>query len=353
MDRYYPDAFNSVVYALKGEPEEVKAQWHYAMDRVMINEGLGRILETREIDGRTSHIVQTVTGEVMTVERPPIAENMEEQLVDFFTRMIHPSEIETTEIAILEEVRTSGQRWSPANLGDIIEANVQRIDQLQFGSSREYGYKIVGQLLDISARAEIGWSLFEIPPTVSDPLTDLDVVNLMSLLGMLTECMYGCRMIEQSATRGWGGSAATRFYMNSVYQYISSLFLLYEKEQLAEGFTMGGTAVLVLQPLGLDALLSPLKNIFGRPFGKNRAVGRSILHWRNKGVTHYDATRKHIEDLIEDTSMREMGQQLEWRRHLIDLMHQIALLRLRILAMTTKEKVDPLKSTLQFIATNK
>lgn len=172
------------------------------------------------------------------------------------------------------------------------------------------------------------------------PLSDIEILQLIGIERALHELCYAFEMVEISAEEGWGGSSRTRFYLNSIYHYVSSLFLIDTSRKSHRDLPMGGTIVRALHPLAIDRILTPVKAVLQMRFGTNISFGDAILRQRHSYLVHGTFSPGNVEYLVSETRMRDLTQQLLFRDYFWDLFYQIVLLRLRILAIFSNIQIN-------------
>ena len=127
---------------------------------------------------------------------------------------------------------------------------------------------------------------------------------------------------------------------DSIYYYVTSMFLVDKNKPTHKGLPMGGMVVRALHPMGLSILLTPIDGILNRPFGKENTLGDAIRKLRNSQLVHGDFSPGQLESLVADTEMRDPAQQERLAANIWDLFHEILLLDLRITAILTKLNPD-------------
>jgi hypothetical protein len=187
----------------------------------------------------------------------------------------------------------------------------------------------------MAARAQIGWPLFANPRLPATIPTDDQVLQLIGVEFALHELCYCCERLQEAADMTSGSSPPIRFYMNGVYYYVTSLFLVDETKPSHDGLPMGGTIIVPLHPLGLADMLTPVDAILDRPFGTQHTFGAAIRKLRNKHLVHGDFSPERFESLVADTNMRDRAQQERLAANVWDLFHQLLLLDLKIVAILT------------------
>lgn len=240
----------------------------------------------------------------------------------------------------LETIRSKVAKANQNNLADILEESLQdylKITDLELSTIAE---EALSGLRFMASGADFGWRLSVNPLMPDRSLSDIEILQLVGIERALNEMSYGFEMVEKSAEEGWGGSSSTRYYLNSLYHYISSLFLIDTSKKTHRGLPMGGTIIRALDPIGLSKILEPVSAVLKRTFGKKFTFGEAILMRRHSFLVHGTFSPKNIEYLVGDTQMRDFSQQLAFRKHMWDLFYHVVLLRLRILSVLTKLNIQ-------------
>lgn len=77
-----PPEFEPLLQLLERQPESVRAIFHFAMVLMMIDDEKARVMETYVENGQTIWLVQTIAGDIFTIVRPSISEEMEASLLE-------------------------------------------------------------------------------------------------------------------------------------------------------------------------------------------------------------------------------------------------------------------------------
>lgn len=223
----------------------------------------------------------------------------------------------------------------PANLGDVFEEAVKIRSTITDDFALRVSELPLGTLRGMAAGAQIGWPLFAKPRMPSKVPTDNEILQLIGVEFALHELCYCCERLQEVADMTTGASPPTRFYINGVYYYVTSLFLVDETKRSHIDLAMGGTVIVPLHTLGLTDLLAPVNAILDRPFGGQHSFGEAIRKLRNKHLVHGDFSPERFESLVADTNMRDPAQQEHLAVNIWDLFHQLLLLDLKIVAILT------------------
>ena len=138
--------------------------------------------------------------------------------------------------------------------------------------------------------------------------------------------------IEEASFFTFENSAPVRFYINGIFHYISTLFLLDYKRNRKNKLPHPGTVIKVLHPLGLTQLLEPIYQVLDRPFGEDFSYGQTILENRNKQFVHGSFSPENIQDLVDDSRIFDGTQRERFIQNHWDLYDRLILLRLRLLS---------------------
>jgi len=226
---------------------------------------------------------------------------------------------------------------SPDNLGDIFEKAVEIRTKIGTVPKSIAEFQLT-KLRGMVSRAELGWKLFSQPLLPTRTLSDIEILQLISVEGALRELCYCCERLEEAAAITWGGSSPTRFYINSIYHYVSSMFLVDTSKKTHKNLPMGGTIIRALAPIGLTELLDPINEVLQQPFGKNINFGDTILLLRHSHLVHGDFSPERIEYLNAQTGIRDALQQQRLADLIWDLFYQLILLDLKLIAVLTTSK---------------
>jgi hypothetical protein len=229
---------------------------------------------------------------------------------------------------------------NPENLGDIFEEAIRIRATISNEIMLKFSEIPMRKLRALASRAPVGSPLFSTPILPTRTLNDIEILQLIGLEFALHELGYCCERLQDVADITWGGSSPTRFYLNGIYYYVTSLFLVDKTKPNHAGLPMGGTAILALNPLGLSNLLLPVDSILGRRFGRENTFGDAIRKLRNTYLVHGDFSPEQLETLIVDTQMRDPAQQERLAANIWDLFHEVLLIDLRITSILANINPD-------------
>ena len=131
-----------------------------------------------------------------------------------------------------------------------------------------------------------------------------------------------------------------RFYINSIYYYVYSLFLVDATKDSHKGLSMGGSAISALYPIGLDDLLKPINSVLVKSVSDKFNFGKVIQRRRNKRLVHGNFSIQEIENLAVETRLRDSDQQLKFRVLIWELFHRTLVFDLRLVSIFTFLNVD-------------
>jgi hypothetical protein len=228
----------------------------------------------------------------------------------------------------------------PDNVGDVFIAALVIRSRIVDPASRMLAETLLAPLRGAAARADIGWRLFSSAPVLPRPLSDVQILQLVSLERALHELCYACESVELSAASSWGGSTSTRFYLNSIYHYVSSMFLVDTSSPRQKSLPSGGTAIRALHTMGLDYLLNPMIDLLAQPLTSQISFGETILRLRHSYLVHGDFSPRRIEYLIAQSEMRNPEQIERFGALVWDLFYEIIILRLHILSLFTYHGIN-------------
>ena len=194
---------------------------------------------------------------------------------------------------------------------------------------------------DYARNAAIGWIIYKEPIKVEAALSDNQIWQLLGLMGTLLELNYCFERIEEVTLFTFVNSAPVRFYVNGIFHYITTLFLLDLKQNRHMKLPYPGTVVKVLDPLGLSQLLDPIYKVLNRSFGRETSYGGTILKNRNKQFVHGSFSPENIQDLVEDTNIFDEHQKVRFMQNHWDLYNRLIVLRLQIISILTQQNINP------------
>lgn len=224
---------------------------------------------------------------------------------------------------------------NPSNLGEVFEGAVRIRKTIQNQAALGLSEIPLRTLRAMASRAQIGWPLFAHPVMPSRPLTENEILQLLGVELALHELCYCCERLQEAADITFGNSSPTRFYLNGVYYYVTSMFLVDKTRPSHAGLPMGGTIIMALHPMGLANLLTSVDAILEKPFGIKNNFGDAVRKLRNTHLVHGDFSPETFEFLVADTNMRDPAQQERLAANIWDLFHELLLLDLRITAIIT------------------
>ena len=86
--------------------------------------------------------------------------------------------------------------------------------------------RILEKIRSFARSADIGWKIFDQPIMPTRKLSDVQVWQLIGIVGTLMEINYCFERIEEASYFTFENSAPVRFYVNGIFHYVSALFLL-------------------------------------------------------------------------------------------------------------------------------
>lgn len=188
--------------------------------------------------------------------------------------------------------------------------------------------------------ADIGWKIFNSSVPLEKQLTETQVWQLIAIVGTLREFNYVFERVEEASLFTFENSAPVRFYINGIFHYISTLFLLDFKQNKSKGFSKAGTLIKALDPMGLQRLLDPIYEVFDRPFGEEMNYGQTILGIRNKGFVHGSFSAENIQNIVKDSHIFNEKQRINFIQNHWDLFDKVIILRLQLTSIITSEGIS-------------
>jgi len=188
--------------------------------------------------------------------------------------------------------------------------------------------------------ADIGWKIFKKPIMPTQGLSDTQVWQLIGIVSTLSEINYCFERIEEAASFTFENSTPVRFYINGIFHYVSTLFLLDYKRNRKNKLPHAGIVIKLLYPLGITQLLDPIYQVLDRPFGQNLSYGQTVLQNRNKQFVHGSFSPENIQDLVNDSNIFDNLQKDRFVQNHWDLYDRLILLRLHLLAILTALDVN-------------
>jgi hypothetical protein len=247
---------------------------------------------------------------------------------------------------LLDQVRSA----NPNNIGDVLLNIMQIRSGIDDMATSLIAETMLTQFRGMVAGAGEGWKLFAQPVLPNRIITDAEIIQHASVERALHELCYGFESLNIQAGTGWGGSSAVRFHLNSIYHFLSSMFLVDKSKPSHSGLPMGGTVIRALHPVGLAALLDRIDALFDSALGE-RTFGETVLLLRHSHLVHGDFSVAKIEYLIQETRMRENAQQLRLNQLLWDLFYEILLLDLRLKAIFSNLDINFVEVATRFMKT--
>ncbi len=224
------------------------------------------------------------------------------------------------------------QGASTTPIGDTLEKAIAVYEDIEGDPPRALAELALRDLRTVAVRSTEKDLLFSAPPKLPRKLSDIEVLQLFRIAGTIHELCYACEMVQLATDQTSGGSTPTRFYLNSIYHYVSSLFLVDATEPSHKGLPMGGTVIMALQPMGLASFLGPIKEALDRPLG-DISLGETVLRLRHSDLVHGDFSPTRVEYLIRLTQMRDPNQAAKLSQLLWQFFHRLVFLYLQLLAL--------------------
>ena len=226
------------------------------------------------------------------------------------------------------------------NIGDYLEIAlmIQSLIINPFAGIKSEEY--LDQIKKYAGQSDIGWRNFQEPILPIIQLSQLNIWQIYSIISSLQELSYCFERIEEAALLTWDRSAPVRFYVNGIFHYISSLFLLGWKDNEEQGLPYPGTVIKVLHPLGLSQLLSNVYEILNRKFGDQYSYGDTIRLIRNRHFVHGKFSPNDIAKVVQDGEIYDELQSTKFANYHREISNQIVLLKLRLISIVSILNID-------------
>lgn len=250
------------------------------------------------------------------------------------------SNLEQRDLKRLELLGNFLENISAHPIGNILIEATQLFEEIEEPLSRHVAEEAMCGIRSIASRVDSTSVLFSNPPVLNRHLSDIEFLQLIRIEWEIDELCYACEMVQTSAQVTWGSSTPTRFFLNAIYHYTSSLFLVDKSKPSHKDFPMGGTVICALNPLGLENLLIPIKEVLDEMFG-DTTYGEAILNIRHSDLVHGDFSPERIEYLVRKTQMRSPLQQDRFAELTWKFFHRLMIFHLRLLALIASTSLDP------------
>lgn len=255
---------------------------------------------------------------------------------------------EERDVVLLEQLGNLLEQSTSSPIGDTLSAAVVIFEQIEDLTARRVAEEALRGLRSIASRAQPDALLFRVPPSLPRELTDIEFLQLARIDTSIHELCYCCEMVQTATDMTWGGSAPTRFYLNGIYHYVSSLFLVDTSKPTHKGLPMGGTVIRALFPMGLAEILEPIRDILSQPVGEI-SFGQTILNLRHSDLVHGDFSPERVEYLIRQTQIRNPKQQEQFAHLIWLLFHRLIILHLKLMALIEASGKDIVAVTIRYL----
>jgi hypothetical protein len=241
--------------------------------------------------------------------------------------------------AILAQIESLAKTAATENIGDILIAALDLSSQIESSQGHQSAEFLLSQIRPLARNAEIGWRLFEAPPHPSHELDKDEIIKLITIVATLHSFCYGVERLDEASAATGASSTPVRFYINSIYHYISALYLL-DKEKKKKKLPMGGMVFKVLEPMGLANLLDEIRILLDKSMGEDITFGETVRIIRNKFLVHGNFSPEDIAPVVKRTQMRDFNQINRLAQLIWNLFHQSLILKLKLIAVLTASGVD-------------
>jgi hypothetical protein len=214
-------------------------------------------------------------------------------------------------------------------IGDTLQSAIKIFEELEDPIAIYLAEEAMRGIRSYASRAEFDSKLFSSPPSLPRDISDLEFIQLYRVGSSVHELCYCCEMVQDASAKTSGGSTPTLFYLNGIYNYISSLFLIDTSKPSHKNLPMGGKVILVFHPLEIAEILDSIKEILDEPFGEI-TFGEAVLKNRHSDLVHGDFSPKRVEYLISLTNMRDPKQRELFTHFIWRFFHRLIVLNLKI-----------------------
>lgn len=246
--------------------------------------------------------------------------------------------LDNPHINILAEI---SRTLNKDNIGDSLDRAIAINSIIINPEAKMEANIILDRIRSFARGADMGWKVFQEPVKPDIKLTELQTLQIMAIAGTLLELNYSFERIEEASLFTFENSAPVRFYIYSVFQYITALFLLDKQGNTKQGFAYPGTVIKVLQPIELADLLHPVYKIFNRPFGKEKTYGETILAVRNKSFVHGNFSPENIKRVVKDSNIFNEEQKFRLINNHWDIFDRLIVLRLQLISILSYLNINP------------
>jgi hypothetical protein len=240
--------------------------------------------------------------------------------------------------AILEEILKLVQITSKQNVGDTYEKALAFFDCIKDAPTRETSEYLISQIRNIARNADIGWKIFSSPPEIKKTLSDDEQIQLLVIISTLHEFCYGAERLDEISFLTGSVSTPIRFYINSLYHFIATLYLLDKGNS-----PMGGMVYKTLAPMGFAPLLSRIQTVLEKPLESDTSFGETIRKIRNDFLVHGTFSPNSISSLMSKTQLSNQSQQIKLAELIWELFNHSFILKLRLFSILTFSETDPIK----------
>jgi hypothetical protein len=255
---------------------------------------------------------------------------------------------EQRDIKRLEALGNLLETLDSSPIGDTLIVAIGIYEEIENPMARKMAEEVMRRIRVFTARAKPTDVCFLKPPLLPREISDIEFLQLVRIEMTTHELCYCMEMIQDATSKVGGGSTGTRFYLNGMYHYTSSLFLVDTSKKTHKDFSMGGTVIRALSPIGLGNLLEPVKEVFNRSIG-NITLGEMILNLRHSDLVHGDFSPERVEYLVRQSQLRNPNQQEEFAHLIWLLFHRIIILNLQIQSLLTSSGKNLEKVIIQYV----
>ncbi len=234
------------------------------------------------------------------------------------------------------------------NIGDNLQEIINIRKKITNPVEKQIIENLLGSIRLVGYTSDFGDRLFSLHQDLPRGLSNIEITQLVLLERALHELCYACEQVNNNSTINGEEAPPTRFYLNSIYPYVASMFLVDQSKLDIKGLQLGGSVTKALHSIELDDFLNPIAEILHRPLTDKITFGDTILKLRHSFLVHGDFSPDRIQFLNRKTEMQNPKIGENFSDFIWDLYYEILLLRLKILALLSHNNIDIEQSMIQY-----
>lgn len=234
------------------------------------------------------------------------------------------------------EIRRLSKTITTENIGDVYEVSIDLFYKIKDPDVSMACNNLILDMRSFTRKSDIGWKVSSKPPNASHQLSNKEVSQLIGLVAVLHSFCYGIERLEEVSELIRPENTPIRFYINSIYHYISVLYLLDKNRH----DPMGGMVYKTLKPMGLSHLMNPVNLVLLKSLAEGMTFGETVRNIRNKFLVHGTFSPDDIASIIQKTDLHNIFQQFYLTELIRELFDQTIILKLKITALLTDINVN-------------